>query len=77
MYAPLAILKRREGGVSQGPSETAKASKTHEMLPSWLKALIQAMATARFIGGRGNEPLSHERKTQKPAYELAMRNIDT
>lgn len=35
------------------------------------------MATARFIGGRGKEPESHERKTQKPAYELAMRNMLT
>ena len=30
------------------------------MLPTWLKALIRAIATARLAGGRGKEELIHE-----------------
>lgn len=30
------------------------------MLPVWLKALIRAIATARFAGGRGKDELIHE-----------------
>lgn len=38
-----------------------------EMLPSWPNALTNAIATARFEGGRGKVELIHARKVMNAA----------
>lgn len=59
------------------PSPPQRYTYDPAMLPSWLNALMTAIATARFAGGRGIELLNQARKVMKAAYDCAMRNLDT